>query len=128
MFFLRRQFKSDLYVTNMMLDHVQLVQRTLGQAITIDYMIYLEHIAFQLAFQLQAISETTKQIFPDIDWQCIDRLQDLVEYEVQHFKLGDVIETVDADLTKIGNELIWLQVKLRLRLEGDRKQDVKENR
>lgn len=106
--------KADLYLTNLMLDHVQLIQKTLGRQIDIDYMIGLEHITYQL----DEISEETKCAFPEIDWTCIDKLREFVAYEARHFKLGDVIETVSEDILTLSKTLPLVRDELKKRLES----------
>lgn len=117
---MRSHFETDLYLVNMMLDHVRLVKKTIGQEISDDYMVFLEHISFHFAYQLADISEQTKQSFPDFNWRCIDQLYDYVKYEVYHFKLGDVIETISDDMAILSDELTVLRNRLVEQLECER--------
>ncbi|GAX47861.1 hypothetical protein [Pseudolactococcus reticulitermitis] len=109
--------KADLYLVNLMLDHVQLVEKTVGRQIDTDYMIHLEHIAYHLS----EISDKTKQILPEMNWACLSRLRDLINYEVYHFKLGDVIETVSDEMLVLSELLPKLRDCLEQELEGARK-------
>lgn len=55
-------------MAKLMLDHIQLVKKTQGQKIDIDYLVFLEHIAYNL----DDISEETKAAFPEVDWTSVD--------------------------------------------------------
>ncbi|GAB2023115.1 hypothetical protein RyT2_21890 [Pseudolactococcus yaeyamensis] len=106
--------KADLYMTNLMLDHVQLIQKMQGQQIDVDYIIYLEHIAYNL----EDISEETRGAFPEINWTSIDKLRAFISYEVYHFELGDMIEVVSDDILVLSDMLLLLRGKLMRRLES----------
>lgn len=115
--------KADLYMAKLMLDHIQLVKKTQGQKIDIDYLVFLDHIAYNL----DDISEETKAAFPEVDWTSVDQFRTFITYEVQHFKLGDIIETVSPEILMLSHTLPLLRDKLMKRLEYTRKEYVKEN-
>ena len=106
--------KADLYLIKMMLDHVQLVKKTVGHKIDADYMVGLEHIAYHL----REISDETKRTLPELDWACLAKLQDLIAYEVYHFKPGDTIETVSDELLLLEELLPQLQAHLTQEVES----------
>lgn len=106
--------KADFYLIKMMLDHVQLVKKTVGHKIDADYMVGLEHIAYHL----REISDETKRTLPELDWACLAKLQDLIAYEVYHFKPGDTIETVSDELLLLEELLPQLQAHLTQEVES----------
>ena len=106
--------KADLYLINMMLDHVKLLKNTVGQEIDIDYMIELEHIAYNI----REISDEAKRTFPELDWTCVSKFRDLITYEVYHFKPGDKIETVSDEMLLMADRLPQLRNTLSLEVEN----------
>lgn len=111
-------------MTNLMLEHIKLVKKIQGQKIDIDFLIFLEHIAYNL----ENISEETRCAFPEIDWVSIDQFRIFITYEAQYFKLGDIIETISPEILMLSyNTLPLLREKLMKRLENTRKDYAKKN-
>lgn len=106
--------KGDLYLINMMLDHVKLLKKTVGQQIDVDYMIDLEHVAYNI----REISDETKRTLPELDWTCVSKFRDLITYEVYHFKPGDKIETVSDEMLIMADILPQLRNSLTLEVES----------
>lgn len=101
----------------MMLDHVKLVKKTVGQQIDVDYMIDLEHVAYNI----REISEETKRTLPELDWACMTKFCDLITYEVYHFKPGDRIETVSEEMLTMAELLPQLRDSLIQEVESAKK-------
>jgi uncharacterized protein with HEPN domain len=101
--------RADLYQIELMLTHVRFIQKTVGQAVDDDYLVFLEHIAYEI----KAISTGTRAAFPEVDWASIDRFRDFVAYEVQHLRPGDVIETVSDEVLMLATLLPSVRDKVK---------------
>jgi uncharacterized protein with HEPN domain len=97
-----------------MLDHVQMIKKTIGREIDVDYMILLEHVTYNLC----EISQETRLAFPEIDWEFVAKIHDFITYEVQHFKAGDIIETVSEEILLLADILPPVREKLLEKLKA----------
>jgi uncharacterized protein with HEPN domain len=102
----------------LMLEHIQMLKKTMGQVLDVDYMIFLEHLAYNLC----EISDETRCTFPEIDWTCVNQMHELIAYEVQHVRPGDVIESVSEELLHLADALPPIREKLLKKLEVDERQ------